>query len=297
LVSDSKEGRTELTRGDPDWFSDSRFWEKTMEPAVSVVIPAKNEALNLPHVFAALDRDLYEVILVDGDSSDDTVSVARQLRPDITIIGQTRKGKGNALACGFAVATGDFIVMLDADGSTDPEEIPRFVNALKEGADFAKGSRFMAGAGSSDISRLRQLGNLLLNKIVNVLYGTRYTDLCYGYNAFRRECLDVMELEAGEIDGIDGSTMLWGDGFEVETLINVRIAKAGLRVAEVPSFEHSRHFGDSNLNAISDGIRVLRTIHAERKRGARRTARGNTPQHREVGASWSGLSTLAEKAS
>jgi glycosyltransferase involved in cell wall biosynthesis len=297
LVSDSKEGRTELTRGDPDWFSDSRFWEKTMEPAVSVVIPAKTEALNLPHVFAALDRDLYEVILVDGDSSDDTVSVARQLRPDITIIGQTRKGKGNALACGFAVATGDFIVMLDADGSTDPEEIPRFVNALKEGADFAKGSRFMAGAGSSDISRLRQLGNLLLNKIVNVLYGTRYTDLCYGYNAFRRECLDVMELEAGEIDGIDGSTMLWGDGFEVETLINVRIAKAGLRVAEVPSFEHSRHFGDSNLNAISDGIRVLRTIHAERKRGARRTARGNTPQHREVGASWSGLSTLAEKAS
>src|ERR1019366_1778929 len=124
------------------------------EPTVSVVIPAMNEARNLPHVFAGLPKGLHEVILVDGNSTDDTVKVARRLRPDITIIGQTRKGKGNALACGFAEATGEFIVMLDADGSTDPAEIPRFVNALKEGADFAKGSRFMPGAGSSDISRL-----------------------------------------------------------------------------------------------------------------------------------------------
>jgi glycosyltransferase involved in cell wall biosynthesis len=192
------------------------------EPTVSVVIPAKNEAKNLPHVFDALSSDIYEVILVDGDSTDDTVGVARRLRPDIMVIGQTRKGKGNALACGFAAATGDFIVMLDADGSNNPEEIPRFVNALKEGADFAKGSRFMSGAGSSDISRVRQMGNYWLNKIVNYLYGTRYTDLCYGYNAFRRECLSVIDLEAGEVDGTDEGAMPWGDGFEVETLINVR---------------------------------------------------------------------------
>ena len=266
------------------------------EPTVSVVIPAKNEARNLPHVFAGLPRGLYEVILVDGDSTDDTVKVARKLRPDITIIGQTRKGKGNALACGFAAATGDFIVMLDADGSTDPSEIPRFVNALQEGADFAKGSRFMPGAGSSDISRLRQYGNYALNKVVNLFYGTRYTDLCYGYNAFRRECLSVMDLEDPEARSDDG-TMLWGDGFEVETLINVRIAKAGLVVAEVPSFEHSRHFGDSNLNAFSDGIRVLRTIHAERKRGARRAARTSQSTPRDVSSSWAVLSTLVEEAS
>ena len=267
------------------------------EPTVSVVIPAKNEARNLPHVFAGLPRDLHEVILIDGDSKDDTVKVALKLRPDIVVIGQTRKGKGNALACGFEVATGDFIVMLDADGSTDPTEIPRFVNALKEGADFAKGSRFMPGAGSSDISRMRQIGNYWLNKIVNVLYGTRYTDLCYGFNAFRRDCLNVLELEAGEVEGADESTMLWGDGFEVETLINVRIAKAGLRVAEVPSFERSRYHGASNLNAFSDGIRVLRTIQAERRRGARRSAVSSDSIEREAGSSWSVLSTLAEKAS
>src|SRR5664279_1742819 len=263
-------GKAEMSVRDVRQCSERSLRSVRGEPKVSIVIPAKNEARNLPHVFAGLPAGNNEVILVDGDSTDDTVEVAQELRPDITVIGQTRKGKGNALACGFAVATGDFIVMLDADGSTDPAEIPRFIAALKEGADFAKGSRFMAGAGSSDISRIRQWGNYWLNKVVNVSYGTRYTDLCYGYNAFRRECLSVMELEAGEVGGPDADTMLWGDGFEVETLINVRIAKAGVRVAEVPSFERSRVHGTSNLNAVSDGIRILRTIHMERKRGARR---------------------------
>jgi glycosyltransferase involved in cell wall biosynthesis len=264
-------------------------------PTVSVVIPAKNEARNLPHVFAGLPTGIHEVILVDGNSTDDTVKVAQKLRPETIIIGQTRKGKGNALACGFAAASGDFIVMLDADGSTDPAEIPRFVNALKEGADFAKGSRFMPGAGSSDISRIRQAGNYWLNKVVNILYGTRYTDLCYGYNAFRRECLSTMDLDAGDPEVESDGTMLWGDGFEVETLINVRIAKAKLRVAEVPSFEQTRVFGTSNLNAVADGIRVLRTIHAERSRNLRNTAMPANCQ-RNAGASWSVLSTVAEEA-
>ncbi len=261
-------------------------------PTVSVVIPAKNEARNLPHVLANLPDGLHEVILVDGNSTDDTIEVARKHRPDIVVIGQTRKGKGNALACGFARATGDFIVMLDADGSTDPAEIPRFVDALRQGADFAKGSRFMPGAGSSDISRLRQMGNYWLNKIVNVLYGTRYTDLCYGYNAFRRDCIDVIDLDPGSDANVDGSVLLWGDGFEVETLINVRIAKARLRVFEVPSFERNRVFGASNLNALTDGIRVLRTIHIERTRGARKAAVRSASLPRRAGTTWSRLSTV-----
>jgi glycosyltransferase involved in cell wall biosynthesis len=286
-----------MTIGDLERDSRVGVWLHRPEPRISVVIPAKNEALNLPHVFAALVGNFHEVILVDGDSTDDTVEVARRLWPGITIIGQTRKGKGNALACGFEEATGDFIVMLDADGSTDPSEIPRFVKALMEGADFAKGSRFMPGAGSSDISRLRQIGNCFLNKVVNLLYGTRYTDLCYGYNAFRRDCLTVLELDGGgDLRDPDEITMPWGDGFEVETLINVRIAKAGLRVAEVPSFERNRHFGASNLNAFSDGMRVLRTIHAERKRGARRASRSTASSSRDVGESWAVLSTLSSEA-
>jgi glycosyltransferase involved in cell wall biosynthesis len=270
---------------------------KRTEPTVSVVIPAKNEARNLPHVFAGLPNALHQVILVDGGSTDDTVRVARRLRTGITIIGQTRKGKGNALACGFQRATGDFIVTIDADGSTDPAEIHHFVNALKEGADFATGSRFIPGGGSSDLTRLRRFGSCCLSRFANLLYGTCFTDPNYGYNAFRRECLSVMELDGGEREGIDATTMLWGDGFEVETLIHVRIAKAGLRVAEIPCFERSRYFGSSNLNAFSDGIRVLRTIHAERRRGALRAAAISANSERNVSASWSGLSTVVEKAS
>ena len=238
----------------------------TLSPRVSVVIPALNEARNLPHVFAELPRDLYEVILVDGNSIDQTVSVARSLRPDIRIIGQTRRGKGNALACGFAACRGDIIVMLDADGSTNPAEIPRFVDALVAGADFAKGSRYIADGGSSDLTILRRSGNRALSAAVNALYATSYTDLCYGYNAFWSGCLPLLDLDPGRsLDDGEGRT-LWGDGFEVETLINIRIAKAGLTIHEVPSHERDRIHGESNLNARRDGLRVARTILAERIR-------------------------------
>jgi glycosyltransferase involved in cell wall biosynthesis len=229
-------------------------------------MPAMNEARNLPHVFARMPAGLGEVILVDGRSDDDTVSVARRLRPDIRVIGQTRRGKGNALACGFAAATRDIIVMIDADGSTDPAEIPAFVAALYNGADFAKGSRFVAGGGSVDITRFRRLGNAALNRLVNVVYRTKFTDLCYGYNAFRRQCLSTIALAPG----IESIERHHGDGFEVETLINIRVAKASHHMVEVPSFEHHRLHGASNLRAFSDGMHVLRTIAIER-----RTRRGS----------------------
>ncbi|WP_235609323.1 glycosyltransferase family 2 protein, partial [Frankia casuarinae] len=154
-----------------------------ISPTVSIIVPTLNEAKNLPHVLARLPGDA-EIILVDGHSTDGTVEVARRVRPDIVVTHQNRRGKGNALACGFAQASGDIIVMLDADGSADPSEIPAFVNALEAGADFAKGSRFVANGGSADITRLRRLGNRLLNFLVNMLIGSDFTDLCYGYNAF-----------------------------------------------------------------------------------------------------------------
>jgi glycosyltransferase involved in cell wall biosynthesis len=225
-------------------------------PRVSVVIPTLNEERNLPFVFRRLPPSLHEVILVDGHSTDRTVEEARRLRPDVRVLLQRGRGKGDALREGFAACTGDIIVMLDADGSTDAAEIPRFVAALANGADFAKGSRFVQGGGSSDITAVRRVGNRVLNAVVNSLYGTRYSDLCYGYNAFWGRCLPYMRVDC--------------DGFEVETLINIRIAQAGLVIHEVPSHEYYRIYGASNLRAVRDGVRVLRTIALERLPAVRR---------------------------
>jgi len=230
-------------------------------PTLSVVIPARNEAKNIPFVLDRLPLGVDEVILVDGNSVDDTIAVAQHHRPDIVVIHQTRRGKGNALAAGFSAATGDYIVMIDADGSMDPTEIPDFVAALDAGADYAKGSRFAVGGGSDDISRTRDLGNRALNGITNLLFRTRFSDLCYGYNAFRRDCIAAFALP----DAHDMSApAFWGDGFEIETLINVRVAKCKLGIAEVASFEYSRISGESNLRTFRDGTRVLATIIRER---------------------------------
>jgi glycosyltransferase involved in cell wall biosynthesis len=228
---------------------------------VSVVIPTRNEARNIPHVLRSLPASVDEVILVDGDSVDGTVEAAREVRPDVVVVRQGRRGKGNALAAGFQAASHDYVVMIDADGSMAPSEIEAFVMALDAGADYAKGSRFTSGGGSDDISRLRDLGNRGLNLVTNVLFGTVYTDLCYGYNAFRRECVTAFDLPDPHDTSVDS---VWGDGFEIETLINIRVSRAGLSVVEVPSFEHPRMYGESNLRTFRDGWRVLRTIFRER---------------------------------
>ncbi len=225
---------------------------------ISVIIPTLNEAQNLPHVLGALPDWISEVVIVDGRSTDDTVSVARQLRPDVKVVMQTGIGKGNALLAGFAASTGDIIVAMDADGSTDGREIVRFVAALTAGADFVKGSRFACGGGSEDITVARRLGNRFLGALVNALFGTRYTDLCYGYNAFWARHLEILALDCS--------------GFEVETLMNIRAAIAGLRVHEVPSFEYRRVYGVSNLRIVLDGWRIAKVIVRE-WRGHRRISR------------------------
>jgi len=241
---------------------------------VTVVVPAFNEARNLEIMLPSLPL-VHEVIVVDGRSRDDTAEVVARTLPGARLVQQTRRGKGNALACGFQAATGDIIVMFDADGSADPGEIPLMVEALVAGADFVKGSRAMAGGGSVDLTPLRSAGNRALTSTVNALFGTRYTDLCYGYNAFWRDILDLLDLPP--TSGVPSDTMIWGDGFEIETVLNCRVAKAALRVSEVPSFELARIHGASNLNALRDGVRVLRTILAERSRPTVRPVERLTP--------------------
>ncbi len=242
--------------------------DRTPFPQVSVVVPTRNEARNLEIVLpaiAAVRPAVHEIIVVDGNSTDGSIDVARRVLPSVRAITQTRRGKGNAMACGFAAATGDVIVMFDADGSADPAEIPAFVTALVAGADFAKGSRFAPGGSSDDITLLRRTGNAGLNSVANTLFGTSYSDLCYGYNAFWADLLPLLELPPVDAPA-PTEGMLWGDGFEIETVLNCRVAAAGLRITEVPSVERQRMFGETNLRTFVDGARVLRTLIAEHRR-------------------------------
>lgn len=217
--------------------------------SVSVVIPAKNEARNIGWVLQRMPSYVDEVIIVDGLSTDGTLEVAKMIAPDVVVVHEDRPGKGAAMRAGMDVARGECVVVMDADGSMDPQEIHLYVKALAEGADLAKGSRFLEGGGSTDITWLRQFGNAQLLALANALFRTDFTELCYGFMGLRRSALPRLALDA--------------DGFEIETQIVTRAVRVGLRISEVPSHEAPRRYGESNLRTFRDGWRVLRTMFRE----------------------------------
>lgn len=268
------------------------------EPRVSVIIPAMNEEMNIRQVLEMVPSWVHEVVLVDGYSTDGTAQAAREVWPNhhvvvkerrrvedrrgasragardrrgvgraLRLVGQPRRGKGDALKTGIAAATGDIVVLIDADGSTDPREIGRFVQTLRNGADFAKGSRFLKGAGTDDMSFDRKLGNGALVLLANVLFGTRYTDITYGYNALWKRHAGALALEI--------------DGWANEIISNIRIVRHGLKVVEVPSFERPRIAGEAKLQGVYlVGWRILRAILAERFRPC--PALGTLPTRDEI---------------
>ncbi|HEY4685818.1 MAG TPA: glycosyltransferase family 2 protein [Dehalococcoidia bacterium] len=221
----------------------------SFDATVSVVICALNEAENLPHVLPRLPAWVDEVVLVDGHSSDGTVEVARRLRPDARVLYQPAPGKGVALRHGVESARGDIIVTIDADGETDPQDLPLFIEPLLAGFDFAKGSRFARSWRHKPPHRL--LGNWAIATTCNLLYGTRFTDLCSGYNAFWRSTVAAVNF--------------WSDdGWNYEPLIIARALKAGLKVVEVPQTYSGRRSGRSKLPNWHQGFTALKVLARER---------------------------------
>lgn len=221
-------------------------------PRISVIICTLNEEASLPQVLPKIPSFVDEVILVDGYSTDGTVDVAKKLCPRIKVLYQPGKGKGDALRYGIERASGDIIVTLDADGQTDPEDIFRFIKPLLQGYDFAKGSRLSYGR-PPDMRWHRWVGNYLIVNTCNILYRTKFTDLCCGYNAFWRETL----LKANP----------WAeDGWNYEPLLTARAVKGGLKIIEVSYPYRSRLKGRSNLPDWRQGLTAIKVLVRERFR-------------------------------
>lgn len=239
---------------------------------VSLVIPAKNEARNLPNILAHIPDFVDEVLLIDGNSSDATVEVAKSNSRISKIVTQKNRGKGGALSRGFLESSGEIVIMIDADGSMDLSELGRFAEAVASGKLIVKGSRYVAGGGSDDITKFRSLGNLFLTHLANAFFQTKWTDLAYGYAAFDRRAINMLEISYfdSKVPGFwSHRQMTYGQGFEIETLLFCRAARRGITVTEIASWERNRVFGSSNLRAISDGTRALIAIIVERTRSRR----------------------------
>lgn len=216
---------------------------------VTVIIPTLNEAQNIAAVIHELRRlGYHNIVVVDGNSKDETVEIAKGLGARIIL--QEGTGKGAALRQAFEgdCINGGKVVIIDADRSMRPQEIPRFIEALDSGADLAKGSRFLPLGYTKDMGLVRRVGNQFLLLLVNLIWSSHYTDLCYGFGAFNRGTLKKLY------------PSLRSTNFEIETEICIKALKLKLKVVEVPSIELRRKNGKSNLSTFLDGFRILRTI-------------------------------------
>jgi glycosyltransferase involved in cell wall biosynthesis len=212
--------------------------------SITALICALNEEESLPHVLLRIPDWVDEVLLVDGHSTDRTVEVVRELRPDIRVFCQPGRGKADALRHGVEQATGDIIVTLDADGETDPQELARFAEPLLSGYDFVKGSRLAYGR-PRRMSYYRWFGNRVLAWTCNLLYGTRFTDICSGYNAFWKTRFLQLELtyDPNEV------------GCSMEQQMIVRAEKAGMNIKEVPHVTQGRIAGASVIGGFKQSTK------------------------------------------
>jgi len=217
-------------------------YPKPPYPKISVVICTLNEAKNLPRVLPYIPDWVDEVILVDGHSTDGTIEVAKRLRPDVKVYYQPNRGKGDALKYGVKKAIGEIIVTLDGDGTYDPAEMHKFVEALLVGNDFAKGTRFKISEPLC-MPAHRKMGNKVLALTANLLFGSKYTDICSGYYAFKKDVFQKINLSS--------------NGFEMEQELFVKAVRMKLRVTEVPHSYKKRKYGVSKTKDLAQGIKDL----------------------------------------
>ncbi len=237
-----------------------------LEKKITLVIPAKNEAENISRVMGEIPDFVDEIIVVTSSAQDTTLNGLENLNEKNNVITmfQDHAGKGDAQRKGLSRASGDYICMIDADGSVNLNELKTMLELIiRENLDLVKGSRYLRTGGSEDLTKFRSFGNLALTKIANFLFFKHWSDLAYGFVAYKRDSIINLNLLS------DSKSRFWfgydyGSGFELETIILTRMARRGFLIEEFPSFELKRVDGFSNLRAIRDGFRILFSIVYER---------------------------------
>jgi glycosyltransferase involved in cell wall biosynthesis len=215
---------------------------------ISVIIPARNEAEALPAVLKELPMDLlHEVIVVDGQSTDGTINVVRNLNIDkVRVVSQMGRGFGMGNLTGLRMATGDLITIFDADGSFDPKALPLLKAEIDKGNDFVFCSRYMRGSGSDDDTIIRLIGNKIFTFLLRIMFGVRLSDALFYYSMGKREVYNWLDLKSRD--------------FSLCIEVPVKVHRMGFKYTQIPMRERPRLAGVSKVHAALDGIRILKTI-------------------------------------
>lgn len=220
---------------------------------LSVVIPALNEEGVVGKTISSIPTFeleklglTVEVIVVDNGSVDGTFTEAKDA--GATVVKEEKKGYGNAYLSGFSKASGDFIVMFDADGTYPAERVPDFIKPLlSDNADFVIGTRMKGDIQDGAMPWLhKHVGNPILTKLINILFNIGISDAHCGMRAIKKRSLDKLDLKSSGME------------FASEMLIQVSIQK--LRITEIPITYRKRGGGKPKLSSIKDGTRHLKLM-------------------------------------
>ncbi len=236
-----------------------------MVSSVTLFIPALNEAEGLKIILPRIRKEWYDqILLVDGNSTDDTVQVAKSLGCEVLI--QKERGIRHAYIEGFPHIRGDIVVTFSPDGNCIPELIPDLISKVREGYDMVVCSRYAKGAKSEDDDLMTAFGNWLFTTTINLLHGGSYTDAMGIYRAYRTQLFYELGLDR-EIAYVPEK--YWGTVMGIEPLLSVRAAKMGYKIAEIPGDEPARIAGIRKLQAFRWGgaylCQILRELYYMRK--------------------------------
>jgi glycosyltransferase involved in cell wall biosynthesis len=217
---------------------------------LSIIIPAFNEAAFLPEVIRRVEETPYdkEIIVVDDGSTDGTRDFLKGLPKDSArvVLHERNMGKGAALRSGISLATGDIIIVQDADLEYDPKDYQALLGPILDGkADVVYGSRFLGGP-HRVLLFWHSVGNSLITLLSNMFTDLNLTDMETGYKAFRKKVFDTITIESNR--------------FGVEPEITAKVAKKGFRIYEVPISYYGRSYQEGKKITWKDGVKALFTI-------------------------------------